>query len=306
MAAAVGTSTPVALVGLGNMGLPMAERILDAGFPLAVFNRDASKAGPLAERGAEVLGSAADALRDADVCLTVLADDAAVEAVVLGDEGILANARPSTALVDLSTISVAVSERVAERAEAAGVGYLRAPVSGNPTVVRGGTLSIMVSGPEDLARDLDPLIRAVGPTVLYAGEGERARVVKLVLQILIGGTAELLGESLVLGEAAGVDRGKLLEVIGASVVGSRFVDYKTEPLLHDDYSATFTTSLMLKDVGLVLDLAAQKDVVLPFTEQLSTLLESAVERGYGDQDFIALFRHLSEARPPEPTAIRDR
>jgi 3-hydroxyisobutyrate dehydrogenase-like beta-hydroxyacid dehydrogenase len=94
-------------------------------------------------------------------------------------------------------------------------------------------------------------------------------------------------------------------VIGASVVGSRFVDYKTEPLLHDDYSATFTTSLMLKDVGLVLDLAAEHGVVLPFAEQLSTLLESAVERGYGDQDFIALFRQLREATP-EPTAIRDR
>jgi 3-hydroxyisobutyrate dehydrogenase-like beta-hydroxyacid dehydrogenase len=200
---------------------------------------------------------------------------------------------------------VSVSERVAGAAADAGVGYLRAPVSGNPTVVRGGTLTIMVSGRQELAAQVDPLLRAVGPTVLYVGDGESARVVKLVLQVLIGGTAELLGESLVLGEAAGVDREKLLQVIGASVVGSRFVDYKTEPLLHDDYSATFTTSLMLKDVGLVLDLAAEQGVVLPFAEQLSTLLESAVERGYGDQDFIALFRQLREATP-EPTAIRDR
>jgi 3-hydroxyisobutyrate dehydrogenase-like beta-hydroxyacid dehydrogenase len=140
--------------------------------------------------------------------------------------------------------------------------------------------------------------------VLYVGEGERARVVKLVLQILVGGTAQLLAEALVLGEAAGVDRQKLLEAIGASAVGSRFVDYKTEPLLNDDYSATFTTSLMLKDVGLVLDLATERELELPYTERLSTLLESAVERGYGDNDFIALFRHLQEAR--EPTATRDR
>jgi 3-hydroxyisobutyrate dehydrogenase-like beta-hydroxyacid dehydrogenase len=295
----------VAVVGLGNMGLPIAERILDGGFPLAVFNRTPDRTVPLVERGAQMLASPADALRKAAVCVTVLADDAALESVVLGDDGVLAGARPETTLVDMSTVSVSVSERVAGAAADAGVGYLRAPVSGNPTVVRGGTLTIMVSGRQELAAQVDPLLRAVGPTVLYVGDGESARVVKLVLQVLIGGTAELLGESLVLGEAAGVDREKLLQVIGASVVGSRFVDYKTEPLLHDDYSATFTTSLMLKDVGLVLDLAAEQGVVLPFAEQLSTLLESAVERGYGDQDFIALFRQLREATP-EPTAIRDR
>jgi 3-hydroxyisobutyrate dehydrogenase-like beta-hydroxyacid dehydrogenase len=306
MDAPVDASTPVAVAGIGNMGLPIAERVLHGGFPLAVFNRNAEKAAPLVERGAKLLASPADALREADICLTVLADDAAFESVVLGDDGILAGARPGTVLIDMSTVSVEVSDRVAGAASGAGVGYLRAPVSGNPTVVRGGTLTMIVSGPGDLAARVEPLLRAIGPTVLYVGDGERARVVKLVLQILIGGTAELLGEALVLGESAGVDREKLLEVIGASVVGSRFVDYKTEPLLHDDYSATFTTSLMLKDVGLVLDLAAEQEVVLPFAEQLSTLLESAVERGYGDQDFIALFRQLREAPTPEPTAIRDR
>jgi 3-hydroxyisobutyrate dehydrogenase-like beta-hydroxyacid dehydrogenase len=235
----------------------------------------------------------------------VLADDAALESVVLGDDGHLAGARAGTTLVDMSTVSVAVSERVAKRTADTGVRYLRAPVSGNPTVVRSGNLTIMVSGPEDLARQLDSLLHAIGPTVLYVGEEEQARVVKLVLQILIGGTAELLGEALVLGEAAGVERTKLLEAIGASAVGSPFVAYKTEPLVQDDYSATFTTNLMLKDVGLVLALAAEREVELPFAEHLSTLLESAVEHGYGDQDFIALFRRLQEARARQP-AIRDR
>jgi 3-hydroxyisobutyrate dehydrogenase-like beta-hydroxyacid dehydrogenase len=295
----------VAVAGLGNMGFPIAERLLDAGFPLAVFNRSTDKAAPLVARGASQLASPEDTLQKADICLTVLADDGALESVVLGEDGVLAGARPGTLLVDMSTVSVAVSERVARAADDAGVGYLRAPVSGNPTVVRGGTLTIIVSGPPELAERSDPVLRAIGPTVLYVGGDESARVVKLVLQVLIGGTAELLGEALVLGEAAGVEREKLLEVIGASVVGSRFVEYKTEPLLQDDYSATFTTSLMLKDVGLVLDLAAERAVELPFAEQLSTLLGSAVERGFGDQDFIALFRQLREARTPQP-ATRDR
>jgi 3-hydroxyisobutyrate dehydrogenase-like beta-hydroxyacid dehydrogenase len=292
----------VAVLGLGNMGEPIAERILAAGFPLSVWNRTPEKAAALVERGAGQLGSPDEALRKADVCVTVLADDFAFEDVVLGEHGVLAGARPGTSLVDMSTISVDASERVAGRAAQTGVGYLRAPVSGSPVIVRGGTLTIMVSGSEDLAADLRPLLEAIGPTILYVGHEEAARVAKLVLQILIGGTAELLGEALVLGELGGVDREKLLETIGASVVGSRFVEYKTKPLLEEDYSATFTTNLMLKDIGLVLGLASERGVDLPFAEGLSDLLEDAVARGHGDQDFIALFRRLQEARVMGPPA----
>lgn len=300
MDAAVETRPQVAVVGLGKMGLPIAERILDAGFPLAVSNRTTERAEALTRKGAKILASPKEALRQAEVCVTMLADDAALEAVVLDENGVLAGARPDTVLIDMSTVSVAVSERVARRASQAGVAYLRAPVSGNPTVVRGGTLTIMVSGPENVAGDVDLLLRTIGPKVLYVGEGERARVVKLVLQILIGGTAELLSEALVLGEAADIDRGKLLEVIVSSAIGSPFVAYKTEPLLRDDYSATFTTAMMLKDVGLVLALAGATGVVLPFTHQLRALLEAAAEGGYADMDFMALFPQLRQTSSLEP------
>lgn len=290
----------VSVVGLGKMGLPIAERILDAGYPLAAFNRTRSRTEPLAERGAAVLDAAGDALAQADVCVTMLADDDAFEAIALE---VLARARPGTALVDMSTVSVAVSERIAERALEAGVDFLRAPVSGNPTVVRGGTLTIVVSGSEQTAERLDALLRAIGPKVFYVGEGERARVVKLVLQVLVGGIAELLGESLVLGESGGVDRAKLLEVIGASAVGSPLIAYKTAPLLADDYSATFTTAMMLKDVELVLELAEQGRLVLPFTRHLRLLLEQTAEAGHADEDFMALYLRLREAAG-EPMATR--
>jgi 3-hydroxyisobutyrate dehydrogenase-like beta-hydroxyacid dehydrogenase len=284
----------VAVVGLGKMGEALAERVLDAGYPLAVFNRTVERTVPLAARGATVLRSAADGPANADVCITMVADDAALEAVALGAHGVLARPAPGTVLIDMSTVSVGVSERVAERAAEIGVEYLRAPVSGNPGVVRGGTLTIIVSGPEQVALELDPLLRALGPKVLYVGERERARVAKLVLQVLVGGTAELLGEALVLGESAGIDRARLLEVIGASAVGSPFVAYKSEPLLRDDYSATFTTEMMLKDIDLVLDLARESDLRLPFARQLRELLESAAAGGYGDVDFIALYAQLRQ------------
>jgi 3-hydroxyisobutyrate dehydrogenase-like beta-hydroxyacid dehydrogenase len=287
----------VAVVGLGKMGNPIAERILEAGFPLAVFNRTRARTTPLAERGATVLDSAADALADADVCITMLADDEALEAVATE---VLAGARAGTALVDMSTVSVAVSERVAERAAEAGVAFLRAPVSGNPTVVRGGTLTIVVSGPDEASQRLDPVLRAIGPKVFYVGDGERARVVKLVLQVLVGGTAELLGEALVLGESGGVDRAELLEVINASAVGSPLTGYKGEAILRDDYSATFTTAMMLKDVDLVLALAEEGRLVLPFTRHLRRLLEQTAEAGHADEDFMALYLQLREAAAHSP------
>jgi 3-hydroxyisobutyrate dehydrogenase-like beta-hydroxyacid dehydrogenase len=141
---------------------------------------------------------------------------------------------------------------------------------------------------------MDELFRAIGKTVLYVGEGERARVTKLILQILVGGTAELLGEALVLGEAGGIDREKLVEVLGSSVVNSPFLAYKSEPLLRDDYSATFTTAMMLKDVDLVLELAGETRVTLPFTQELRGLLEQAIEGGHGDVDFMALYLQLRQ------------
>jgi 3-hydroxyisobutyrate dehydrogenase-like beta-hydroxyacid dehydrogenase len=289
----------VAVVGLGKMGLPIAERLLDAGYELAVFNRTRSRAEPLEQRGATVLDSAAHALAQADVCVTMLADDGAVETVAAE---ILAGARAGTTLVDMSTISVAASERVAERAAEADVEFLRAPVSGNPTVVRGGTLTIVLSGPQEAAQRLDGLLHAIGPKVFYVGEGERARVVKLALQVMVGGIVELVGEALVLGEAAGVDRARLLEVIGASAVGSPIVNYKSEPLLRDDYSATFTTAMMLKDVELVLDLAEDRRLLLPFTRHLRQLLEKAAAGGHADEDFMALYLQLREAIAAESIA----
>ena len=295
----------VAVVGLGKMGVPIAERISEAGYPLAVWNRTRSRAAPLESRGATVLDSPADALTEADVCVTMLADDDALEAVA---PQVLGGARPGTVLVDMSTVSVAVSERVAARAGAAGVDYLRSPVSGNPTVVRGGTLTLVVSGPEETARRLDGLLRAIGPKVFYVGEGERARVVKLVLQVLVGGIAELLGEALVLGESGGVDRARLLEVVNASAVGSPLTGYKGEALLRDDYSATFTTAMMLKDVELVLDLAEERRVALPFTLLLRQLLERTIEGGHADEDFMALYLQLREAaaRESTPTGAAER
>jgi 3-hydroxyisobutyrate dehydrogenase-like beta-hydroxyacid dehydrogenase len=277
------------VIGLGNMGTAIAERLLDAGYELRVFNRTAAKAEPLAARGAVVADSAGELAADVDVVLTSLPDDAAFEAVA-GE--VIARARPGTVLVDLSTVSPAASARVAAAAEEASVAYLRAPVSGNPTVVRAGTLTFIVSGEREALERVEPALLAIGPTIHHVGDGEQARVVKLAINLMIAGLAQLMSEALVLGEASGVSRDALLRVMGSSAVGAPFVEYKTEPLLRDDYSATFTTALMEKDIDLVLDAADRAGVELPLAHDLKELLHAAIGAGHGDDDFMALFLHL--------------
>ena len=278
------------------MGTAVAERLVDAGYRLVVHNRTPEKAVALAERGANVAETPADLAAAADVVLTSLADD---EALVQVAGEVIAAARPGTVLVDLSTVSPEASARIAAQAERAGIDYVRAPVSGNPSVVRAGNLTFIVSGPDDAIDRVLPVLLAVGPTVHRVGDAEQARVVKLAINLVIGGLAELMSEALVLGEGAGVSRRALLEVMGSSAAGAPFVRYKTEPLLRDDYSATFTTALMEKDVDLILDAAADAGVDLPVAKELKSLLRSAVEAGYGDHDFMALFLQLRSASNQE-------
>jgi 3-hydroxyisobutyrate dehydrogenase-like beta-hydroxyacid dehydrogenase len=277
------------LIGLGNMGTAIAERLLDAGYPLVVSNRSPEKAEALEPRGAVVARTPEDLAGQVDVVLTSLADDEAFEAVA---ERVVSAARPGTTLVDLSTVSPAVSARVASLAEEASVEYLRAPVSGNPSVVRAGNLSFIVSGEPGTLDRVEPVLLAIGPTIHHVGDGEQARIVKLAINLMIAVLAQSISEALVLGEAAGVSRAALLEVMGGSAVGAPFVKYKTEPLLRDDFSATFTTALMEKDIDLVLGAADDAGVELPLAREMKAHLRAAIDAGYADKDFMALFLQL--------------
>src|SRR3954452_18962281 len=274
------------------MGTAIAERLLAAGYELAVHNRSPAKAERLREAGAKVFETAGGLAEAVNVVLTSLANDEALESVAAA---IASTARPGTLLVDLSTVSPAASARVAALADEASLLYLRAPVSGNPSVVQAGNLTFIASGPREALARAEPTLLAIGRAIHEVGEGEQARVVKLAINLVIGGLAELMAEALVLSEASGVSRAALLETMGDSAAGAPFVKYKTEPLLRDDYSATFTTRLMEKDVDLILEAAGAAGVRLPLAEEIRHVVRSAIRAGYGDDDFIALFAHLRSA-----------
>jgi 3-hydroxyisobutyrate dehydrogenase len=288
----------VSLLGLGRMGGAIADRLLEAGHELAVWNRTESTCEPFVERGAAHLDRPADAWRHGDVVITMLAHDAAVEAVFLGKEGLLpaddstrSNGGPRTA-VDMSTIGLPSSERIAQRADAAGTAFLRSPVTGNPAVVAAGNAGLIVSGPRESYERAEQLLRDIGPNHFYVGAAEQARVVKLAVNLMIGGTSQLIAEALVMAERNDIDRATMLEVMGGSVVGSPFVKYKTEALIADDYASTFTTHGLYKDLALALQCANDTRVPLPVTALVQQLLQGCISQGMGDIDFMSLLPRL--------------
>jgi 3-hydroxyisobutyrate dehydrogenase-like beta-hydroxyacid dehydrogenase len=282
----------VAVAGLGRMGEPIAGRLLLAGHDLTVWNRTSARATGLAAQGAHVAGTPAEVWDTASVCVTMLTDDAALAAVTGGADGLLAADGAGRTLVDMSTVSPASSAEVAGAAERSGFAYLRAPVSGNPSIVEAGNLTILVSGPKAAFDATEPLLRDIGPNVFLVGGQEEARVLKLALNLMLAGTAELIAEALVLGEANGLDRATMLEVMGASAVGSPFVKYKTAGLLADSYVTTFPTTGMVKDLTLALEVGRAAGAPLPAAELVERLLQACIDDGMGELDFMALFPRL--------------
>jgi 3-hydroxyisobutyrate dehydrogenase-like beta-hydroxyacid dehydrogenase len=282
----------LALLGLGRMGSAIAERLVEAGHELSVWNRTRSVAERFAASRAVVLDTPADAWQHCDVAIVMLADTAAVEAVLLGPEGLLSGDATGRTIIDMSTISAERSACIAERANELGVSFLRAPVTGNPSVVSAGNLGIMISGPRSAYVGVTALLRDIGPNHFFVGEADEARVVKLAVNLVLAGTTQLLGEALVMGERTGIDRGTMLRVISGSAIGSPFVKYKTDALIAGDYASTFTSRGMEKDVRLALECANGAGVPLPVTALVQQLLRGCISSGMGDIDFTALVPRL--------------
>ena len=282
----------VSVLGLGHMGAPIADRLIEAGHDVAVWNRTASVAEAFGDRGATVLRRPRDAWHHGDAAILMLAHDGAVRAVALGPDGLLGRPGNGRTLIDMSTISVDGSAQLAERAADTETWFLRAPVTGNPSVVVAGNLGIIISGPREAYEAVEGMLRDVGPNHFYVGSAEQARVVKLGLNLIIGGTAQLMSEALVMAEQNDIDRAKMLEVMGGSAVGSPFVKYKTAALVADDYASTFTATGLYKDLALALECANGAGVSLPITALVQQLVQGCIAQGMGDLDLMALLPRM--------------
>jgi 3-hydroxyisobutyrate dehydrogenase-like beta-hydroxyacid dehydrogenase len=296
-------------VGAGRMGSSLATRLLDAGCDLAVYNRTRAKAEPLAELGATLVDAPTD-LADRDIVFTMVAGPADFKEVVCGDTGLLsANGVAPGIVVDGTTVSPEASAEVRERASRRGTQLLAAPVSGNPKVVDAGKLTMVVSGPHDAYVAALPYLDILAAGVTYVGEGERARLVKICHNVLLGVVAQSLAEITVLAEKGGISRADFLEFLNKSVMGSMFTRYKTPAIVNLDFTPTFTPALLYKDFHLGFEAAEEHGVPMPVAAAAQQVVQALMGFGYEDTDFMALLeleaRGSSLELEPENVAVSD-
>jgi 3-hydroxyisobutyrate dehydrogenase len=275
-------------VGTGRMGYALAGRLLEGGCDLAVYNRTRSKAEPLAELGAAIVDSPAG-LADRDIVFTMVAGPEDFKEVVLGESGLLSGDGPlPSVVVDSSTVSPDASTEVRERAAARGTALVAAPVSGNPRVVEAGLLTFVASGPAEAYREALPYLELLGAGVTYVGEGERARLVKICHNLMLGVVAQSMAEITVLAEKGGVSRADFLAFLNDSVMGSLFTRYKTPAFVNLDFTPTFTPKLLFKDFDLGFQAAREHDVPMPVAAAAQQVVQALIGHGYGEVDFAAL------------------
>jgi 3-hydroxyisobutyrate dehydrogenase len=282
-------------IGAGRMGFALASRLLAAGHDVAVYNRTRAKAEPLAEQGATLVDSPAD-LADRDIVFTMVGGDRDFQHVVIGDGGLLSRegAAPRV-LVDSTTISPRASQVVRDAAAERNTAVIAAPVSGNPKVVAAGKLTIVASGPEEAFALARPYLELFGAGVTYVGEGDRARLVKICHNLMLGIVAQTLAEIAVLAEKGGVSRADLMAFLNDSVMGSMFTRYKTPAYVNLDFTPTFTPALLLKDFHLGFDAARELEVPMPVAAAAEQVVQSLVGNGYDDVDFAALLEQEAKA-----------
>ncbi|SDI10518.1 2-hydroxy-3-oxopropionate reductase [Actinokineospora alba] len=286
--------TTIGFIGLGIMGGPMAANLVKAGYDVVGCNLTQPPVDRLVAAGGRAASGIAEATRDADIVITMVPDSPDVEDAVLGDDGVLANAKPGLLLIDCSSIRPATSRAVAEAAVAQGVRVLDAPVSGGEQGAIDATLSIMVGGEASDFETAKPILDAVGKTVVHVGPHGAGQTVKAANQLIVAGTIELVAEAIVFLEAHGVDMDAAIKVLAGGLAGNAILDRKAANMLKRDFTPGFRLSLHHKDLGIVQAAARDAGVAIPLGAVVSQLVASMVARGDGSLDHSGLLKLVQE------------
>jgi 2-hydroxy-3-oxopropionate reductase len=280
----------IAFIGLGIMGGPMAEHLVKAGQTVIGFNRSPGPVERLVTAGGKGATSVAEAVREADVIITMVPDSPDVEGLALGEGGIYANARQGAIHVDMSSIRPDVSARLAEAGKAAGVRVMDAPVSGGETGAIEGTLSIMVGADRADFDEVKPILDTMGTTVVLVGPPGSGQTVKAANQLIVAGTIELVAEAIVFLRAYGVDTEAAVAVLAGGLAGNRILERKAANMLAGNFAPGFRIDLHHKDMGIVTAAARERDVVIPLGALTAQLVAAVRAQGDGDLDHSALLR----------------
>ncbi len=284
----------IGFIGLGNMGSRIARRLLDHGYQLSAYDRDLAKAKAIAARGGVVAKNILELARTADVFLSCLTNDEAVRSVYTGPEGVFAGARSGTAVLEMSTISPESSRELHRLGARGGIEVLDVAISGSTPAAEQGMLTLLVGGKRELFRAAEPVFQAIAKQYFLLGGPGSGTAMKLVVNTLLGVGMQAIAEAVVLGEKAGLDRGRLLEVLSQTALIAPAHVGKLARAARNDYSPQFPLRLMNKDFQLILKAAAQEHVPMPATE--AAFRVNAEELANSDeQDFSAVLRRMEKS-----------
>lgn len=286
--------TTIAFIGLGIMGGHMAKNLVEAGHDVTGYNRHPEPVEEFVAAGGKGATSAAEAVEDAEVIITMVPDSPDVEDVVLGEDGAYAHAKSGALHIDMSSIRPDVAVSVAEAAREAGLRALDAPVSGGEAGAKEGSLSIMVGGERSDFDEAKPILDALGATVVYVGGSGSGQTVKAANQLIVAGTIELVAEALVFLEAYDVDTEAALEVLAGGLAGNQILERKGASMLAREFEPGFRIDLHHKDMGIVTSAARDKGVVIPLGAVVAQLIASLRAQGHGDLDHSALLKAVEQ------------
>lgn len=278
----------LAWLGTGRMGAAMARRLIDAGNDVTVWNRTMAKTQPLVDAGATAVENVAD-LASADIVFIMVSTPKDLREVVLGEHGLLSGDALPSVVVDDSTVDVATSAEIRAALAERGVGFIAAPISGNPHVVAEGEAVIAASGPRETFERVEPYLRQLAKDAVWVADGEQARLVKIAHNLYLGMLVQALSEVTSLAEKSGVEREAFLRFLNNTVLATPWVQKRTPDLVAADWTPTFTTELLRKDFDLGLAIARSEEVPMPLAASVLQLIQSAIGHGHRDDDFLSLF-----------------
>lgn len=282
----------IGFIGLGNMGVPMVKNLVRAGYDVTVYNRNEVKADALAaEIGVSTAPTPAELLPEADIIISMLSDDHAVQTVYSGVDGIF-NAKRSKALivVDMSTVAPETSRTLAIEAAGKNISYLDAPVSGSVNPAKEAQLVIMAGGAPEAFNTVKPLLLALGKSATLLGDHGSGNVAKLAINLFLGITIQGLSEAVVFAAQNGITAESLLPLINESALGSGITKIKSANIINRDFQAAFALKLLRKDIRL----AEEMGLSSPIGLTLAQTLQEAIANGLGEEDMVAIYKQVEQ------------
>lgn len=280
----------VAFVGMGTMGVPMALNLLKARHEVTVHNRTRDRELPVADAGAQRADSPQAAAIGAEVIITCVSDTPDVEAVILGEQGIIQGAAVGAIVVDMSTISPTTTQAMAATLAEKGIHMVDAPVSGGSEGAQKGTLSIMVGGETEIVERVRPVLEAMGKTITHIGPIGSGQITKAINQIIVAGTYWSVAEGMALGIKAGLDMERIVQAVGGGAAGSWGLTNRSGNMIANEYPLGFRVRLHQKDLNIALNAARELGVTIPMAAYVEQIETGLMACGYGDEDISAIAR----------------